>query len=278
MKYNKELFINNVKYLTLYDYEPEITIRLKDGSSVFIIAYKDFIDITIDNNETIKLEKIEDVFNLIDFDSIVEIEGDIDFEFPVEVQSIVHNGDLWIDAVSPKQVINKYKKQIAVFSITYLIYILFVFAYFLITMLNCETFDTSAIIACSVFGGSIVIIMIFFTIYDIRRNKLLKKYYGIVSEEDKNIAKKLSYKIQVVDKNEYDFFDLFHYDTDDLMVKQSLKLLIKGRKVYIGAYDPIKNIEQELINNNSDNKYNDIEFNNYIFELVKLLERNLCDI
>ena len=113
MKYNKDLFINNVKYLISYDYEPEITIRFKDDSSVFVIAYKDFIDITIGNDETIKLEKIEDVFNYIDFDSIVEIEGDIDFEFPVKVQSIVYNGDLWIDVVSPKQVINKYKKQIA---------------------------------------------------------------------------------------------------------------------------------------------------------------------
>ena len=278
MKYNKDLFINNVKYLISYDYEPEITIRLKDDSSVFIIAYKDFTEITIGNDETIKLEKIEDVFNYIDFDSIVEIEGDIDFEFPVKVQSIVHNGDLWIDAVSPKQVINKYKKQIAVFSITYLIGFLLVFAYFLITILNCETFDISAIIACSVFGGSIGIIMIFFSVFDIRRSKLLKKYYGTVSEEDKAIAKGLLENIKIVDNNEYDFFDLFHYDTDDLMVKQSLKLLIKGKKVYIGAYDPIKTMEQEIINNNADNKYNDIEFNNYIFELVKLLERNFCDI
>ena len=278
MKYNKDLFINNVKYLISYDYEPEITMRLKDDSSVFVIAYKDFIDITIGNDETIKLEKIEDVFNYIDFDSIVEIEGDIDFEFPVKVQSIVHNGDLWIDADSPKQVINKYKKQIAVFSITYLIGVLLVFAYFLITILNCETFDTSAIIACSVFGGSIGIIMIFFSVFDIRRSKLLKKYYGTVSEEDKTIAKGLLENIKIVDNNEYDFFDLFHYDTDDLMVKQSLKLLIKGKKVYIGAYDPIKTIEQELLTNNTNNKYNDIEFNNYIIELVKLLERNLCDI
>jgi len=278
MKYNKDLFINNVKYLISYDYKPEITIKFKDDSSVFVIAYKDFIDITIGNDETIKLEKIEDVFNYIDFDSIVEIEGDIDFEFPVEVQSIVHNGDLWIDAVSPKQVINKYKKQIAVFSITYLIGFLLVFAYSLITILQCETFDTSAIIACSTFGGMTVLSMIFFTIYDIRRNKLLKKYYGTVSEEDKTIAKGLLENIKIVDNNEYDFFDLFHFDTDDLMVKQSLKLLIKGKKVYIGAYDPIKTIEQELITNNVDNKYNDIEFNNYIIELVKLLEQNLCDI
>ena len=103
MKYNKDLFINNVKYLISYDYEPEITIRLKDDSSLFVIAYKDCVDITIGNDETIKFKKIEDVFNYIDFDSIVEIEGDIDFEFPIEVQSIVRKGDLWIDAVSPTQ-------------------------------------------------------------------------------------------------------------------------------------------------------------------------------
>lgn len=278
MKYNKDLFINNVKYLISYDYEPEITIRLKDDSSVFVIAYKDFVDITIGNDETIKLEKIEDVFNYIDFDSIVEIEGDIDFEFPVKVQSIVHNGDLWIDAVSPKQVINKYKKQHTVFRLIMIVYLMILLAYFIITISKCETFDISAIIACLVFVGSIGIIFGFFTLFDVKRNKLLKKYYGTVSEEDKNIAKKLLDKIKVIDKNEYDFFDLFHYDKDDLMVKQALKLIIKGKKVYIGIYDPIKIIEQELLTNNTNNKYNDIEFNNYIIELVKLLERNLCDI
>lgn len=278
MKYNKDLFINNVKYLISYDYEPEITIRLKDDSSVFIIAYKDFTDITIGNDETIKLEKIEDVFNYIDFDSIVEIEGDIDFEFPIEVQSIVHNGDLWIDADSPKQVINRFKKELLIFRIILVTVVMIAFACLLIIITRNESFDLEDIIVCSIFGGITVLSMIFFTIYDIRRNKLLKKYYGIVSEEDKNIAKKLLDKIKVVDKNEYDFFDLFHYDTNDLMVKQALELIIKGKKVYIGIYDPIKIIEQELINNNADNKYNDIEFNEYILELVKLLERNLCDI
>ena len=278
MKYNKDLFINNVKYLISYDYEPEITIKLDDGSSVFIIAYKDFTDITIGNDETIKLEKIEDVFNYIDFDSIVEIEGDIDFEFPVKVQSIVHNGDLWIDADSPKQVINRFKKELLIFRIILVTVLMIAFACLLIIITRNESFDLEDIIVCSTFGGITVLSMIFFTIYDIRRNKLLKKYYGTVSEEDKIIAKKLLDKIKVVDNNKYDFFDLFHYDTDDLMVKQALELIIKCKKVYIGIYDPIKIIEQELINNNADNKYNDIEFNEFILELVKLLERNLCDI
>ena len=278
MKYNKDLFINNVKYLISYDYEPEITIRLKDDSSVFVIAYKDFTEITIGNDETIKLEKIEDVFNYIDFDSIVEIEGDIDFEFPIEVQSIVHNGDLWIDADSPKKVINRFKKELLIFRIILVTVVMIAFACLLIIITRNESFDLEDIIVCSTFGGITVLSMIFFTIYDIRRNKLLKKYYGTVSEEDKIIAKELLDKIKIVDNNKYDFFDLFHYDTDDLMVKQALELIIKGKKVYIGIYDPIKIIEQELLMNNTNNKYNDTEFNYYIFELVKLLERNLCDI
>lgn len=148
----------------------------------------------------------------------------------------------------------------------------------LIIITRNESFDLEDIIVFSTFGGITVLTMIFFTIYDIRRNKLLKKYYGTVSEEDKIIAKGLLENIKIVDNNEYDFFDLFHYDTDDLMVKQALELLIKGKKVYVGIYDPIKTIELALINNNADNKYNDIKFNNYIIELVKLLERNLCDI
>ena len=49
-----------------------------------------------------------------------------------------------------------------------------------------------------------------------------------LSEEDKIIAKELLDKIKIVDNNKYDFFDLFHYDTDDLMVKQALELLMKS--------------------------------------------------
>ena len=278
MKYNKDLFINNVKYLISYDYEPEITIRLKDDSSVFVIAYKDFVDITIGNDETIKLEKIEDVFNLIDFASILEIEGDIDYEFPIETQSIVVDGELWIDADSPKKVISRFKKELLIFRIFLVTVVMIAFACLLIIITRNESFDLEDIIVCSTFGGITVLSMIFFTIYDIRRNKLLKKYYGTVSEEDKILAKELLDKIKIVDNNKYDFFDLFHYDIDDLMVKQALELLIKGKKVYVGIYDPIKIIEQELLMNNTNNKYNDTEFNYYIFELVKLLERNLCDI
>ena len=83
-------------------------------------------------------------------------------------------------------------------------------------------------------------------------------------------------KISVLDKNEHDFYDILRCDIEDAVTLQILKLLIKGKKVHIDLYKPIKIIEQEIINNKE--KYIDEEFNDFIFELVTLLENNLCDI
>lgn len=69
---------------------------------------------------------------------------------------------------------------------------------------------------------------------------------------------------------------MLHYDTEDVEISQALKLLAKGKKIYIGLYQDIKSIEQEIIANRD--KYTDEEFNNFIFELVPLLENNCCDI
>lgn len=278
MKYSKDLFLYNLKYLVSYDFEPEITIKLKNNNSVFIVAYKDYIDITVESNETIRTEKVEDIFNLIDFDSVTKIEGELNFEFPIETQSVVVDGVLWIDATLPNQVISKFKRELFVFRTILLTALTIALACFLIVISHNDNFGLDDIIMCSVLGVAALITLLFFTIYDIRRNRIIKKYYGSVSEEDKIIAKELLDKIQVVDNNEYDFFNLFHYDIDDLAVKQSLKSLIKGKKVNIGLYDPIKAVKYEIETNNIDDKYSDIEFNNYIFELISLLERNLCDI
>ena len=277
MKYNKELFINNVKCLVMYNYEPELTINLKNEESVFIVAYKDYIELSKSGN-TIKLNCIEDIFNFIHFEDILAIEGDIDFEYPIQSQSIVIDGNLWIDGISPKQVMKRFKKKVSIFKWFALTTFIGIIIYFIITTLNTKTFDTSLIIAISIFVASIVLIMFFCTIYEIKRNKLIQKYYGVICEEDKQLAKKLLDKIKIVENNEYDIYDLFHYDVYDLNIKQILKLLIKGKKIYIGLYDSIKKIEQELLENNVNNQYNDKEFNNYIFDLIQLLERNTCDI
>ena len=54
MKYEKDLFIENLKYLISYNCEPEITLKLSNNDSVFLIAYKEFIELTTSNGNNIK--------------------------------------------------------------------------------------------------------------------------------------------------------------------------------------------------------------------------------
>ena len=86
MKYNKLLIIDNINYLVKYNYEPEITIILNNNQEIFLIAYQEFIDITLPNNESVKLSKIDELFNYIDVIDIKNINGSIDFLFPVQKQ------------------------------------------------------------------------------------------------------------------------------------------------------------------------------------------------
>lgn len=173
-------------------------------------------------------------------------------------------------------VIKRYKQQHALFRSMGVICFFAIFIYFIVTILNCETFDIKAIIACSIFVGSIIVFGVLFTIFDIKRNNIIKKYYGAVSETDQEKAKTLLGKIHIVDRNEYDFYDILHYNVEDVSFSQILKLLAKGKKIYIGLYQDIKSIEQEIMANKD--KYTDEEFNNFVFELVSLLESNLCDV
>ena len=173
-------------------------------------------------------------------------------------------------------VIETYKKQLSIFKSVGIIYLVALLIYYIITILNCQDFNLKAIIASLIFVLSIAIFMIIFTMFDIRRNRIIKEYYGIVSEEDRQKAKSLLDRISVVYKNEYDFYDILRYDAVDADISQMLKLLVKGKKIYIDLYKLTKTIEQEIINNKE--KYTDEEFNDFIFELVPLLENNLCDL
>ena len=204
MKYNKQLFIDNINYLVKYDYEPEITITLKNDKKIFLIAYKEWIDLTLPSDEVIKLSRIEELFNYIDINEVVEIYDDIDHRFPIETQSIIVDNELWIDGELPKDVFKKYKKHFSVYQCTMILYVIGLLIYFVSTVLNANKFDLPVIIACSVFVISIILGMLGITLFEIKRKKIIKKYYGIVLEEDKLIAKQLLEEIDVLD-NEYDF-------------------------------------------------------------------------
>lgn len=115
MKYNKHLFINNINYLVKYDCEHEIIIILKNDEKIFLIAYKDWIDFTLPSNEEIRIENIEELFNYIDINEVVEIQDDIDHQFPIETQSIIVDNELWINGKLPKDVIKKYNKHFSIY-------------------------------------------------------------------------------------------------------------------------------------------------------------------
>ena len=277
MKYNKQLFIDNINYLVKYDYEPEITITLKNDKKIFLIAYKEWIDLTLPSDEVIKLSRIEELFNYIDINEVVEIYDAIDHRFPIETQSIIVDNELWIDGELPKDVFKKYKIHFSVYLWTMVFYDIGLLIYFIATVLNANKFDLPVIIACSVFVISIILGMLGITLFEIKRKKIIKKYYGIVLEEDKLIAKQLLEEIDVL-ANEYDFFDKFKFDEEEVVVKQCLKLVIKGKKVYKGLSDIIFDINNEIKNNNIDNKYSDIKYNKYIEIFCNLIERNNVDI
>ncbi|MBQ7323359.1 MAG: hypothetical protein IJW96_02195 [Clostridia bacterium] len=173
-------------------------------------------------------------------------------------------------------IIKKYKKQLNIFRIIAIISILVVFIYFLITILRCETFDQNALVSCLVFASTIVVFCLLFTFFDVKRNSIILKYYGKVGDVDKNKAKELLKKMNIVDKNEYDFFDILRCDLEDLPIQQILKKLSKGKKIYVGLFEPIKAIEQEIKSNKE--KYPDEDFNHFIFDIVLLIENNVCDI
>lgn len=103
MMYDAEIFVSNINYLTLHGYEPEITIHLTNNQSVFVIAYWDFVELTNEANVTTRFHQIQDILSVIDFENVIDIEGDIDFLLPVQSQSVVVDGKLWFNASSPKR-------------------------------------------------------------------------------------------------------------------------------------------------------------------------------
>lgn len=115
LKYNKQLFIDNVKCFIQYNWEPEITITTKDNSRIFIIAYDNFVDLSIDDKPTVKLSDICEIFTFFNFDDVVNIEGDIDFALPIENQTIIADGKLWVNATIPSK--RKMRKRICYIAI-----------------------------------------------------------------------------------------------------------------------------------------------------------------
>ncbi|MDE5855468.1 MAG: hypothetical protein K2H06_00310, partial [Anaeroplasmataceae bacterium] len=97
-------------------------------------------------------------------------------------------------------------------------------------------------------------------------------------EEYRKNAEGLLQSMSVFDNNDYDLYAILRCDTSDLKLKSTLKQLIKGKKIAKSLYESYKAIGNELKSNSDLNKYNDEDYNNFIFELTELLESNLYEL
>ena len=99
-----------------------------------------------------------------------------------------------------------------------------------------------------------------------------------MSSEDQEKAKVLLSRLSAVNENVYDFYGALSCVIKTETIQTALKLIMKGKRVYVGSYNIVKCIEQELIKNQDSGLYNDEEYNQFIFELAPLLEKNHCDV
>lgn len=96
--YSKEIFIHSIEILVKYNWEPEVEIFFINKKKIMIIAYKDFVDYINENRECVKFQNIRVALSVIKWEEIEIINSldGIDFLIPIEKQSVVYNGELWL--------------------------------------------------------------------------------------------------------------------------------------------------------------------------------------
>ena len=106
MKYSPELFIKNIEYLVEYGCEPEIGIILQNDKKIFMIVYEDFVEFYDENGNYQEFGNIQEVIqeiNFADIRSITEHGGGIDYSRPIEEQSILVDGILYLTPQSTNE-------------------------------------------------------------------------------------------------------------------------------------------------------------------------------
>lgn len=96
--FDRQQFINNVKLMVRYDWEPEIDIECKDGKAYGIIAYSFGIDLFDADNKLIKrLDDIADLFELISENDISSATDEFgtDFADDIDSHTLILDGKLY---------------------------------------------------------------------------------------------------------------------------------------------------------------------------------------
>ena len=132
-------------------------------------------------------------------------------------------------------------------------------------------------ISTILFYSFVVVALIFMTIFDIKRYKLLDEVFGKVSDADKEIAKNLLYRVKEVDVGEFRFLnyeDEIRLEHEESQLKICLKQIIKGHKIYFGLVKVYFELFEEIKDKVDSFTPNDMLEYKYLTELIPLLERN----
>ena len=123
----------------------------------------------------------------------------------------------------------KYKKASNIFRITLILGAISLGAYHIISLINSKEFFGHAMISTILFYSFVVVALIFMTIFDIKRYKLLDEVFGKVDDADKEIAKNLLCRIKEVGIGEFSFLN---YEDADVWASAIEALCRQDKKVY----------------------------------------------
>ena len=174
----------------------------------------------------------------------------------------------------------KYKKASNIFRIIGLFGILFLGAYNIISLINSQEFSGHVMISTILFYSFVFVALVFMTIFDIKRFKLIDEVFGKVDDVDKEIAKNLLYRIKEVDIGELAFLnyeDEIRLEHESSQLKMCLKQMIKGHKIYLGLVKVYFELYEEMKGKVDLFTPNDLIEYKYLTELIPLLERNNQD-
>lgn len=171
----------------------------------------------------------------------------------------------------------KYKKASNIFRMILIFGTLSLGAYHIISLINSQEFSEHVMISTILFYSFVVVALIFMTILDIKRYKLLDEVFGKVDDADKETAKNLLYRIKEVGIGEFGFLnyeDEIRLEHEPSQLKICLKQIIKGHKIYFGLVKVYFELFEEIKDKVDLFTPNDMLEFKYLTELIPLLERN----
>ena len=174
----------------------------------------------------------------------------------------------------------KFKKASDIFRIILLFGTLSSGGYNIISLIDSQEFSGHLMISTILFCSFIFATLVFMTIFDIKRFKLIDEVFGKVDDVDKEIAKNLLYRIKEVDIGELAFLnyeDEIRLEHASSQIKICLKQMIKGHKIYLGLVKVYFELYEEMKGRVDLFTPNDLIEYKYLTELIPLLERNNQD-